>query len=129
MNLVEFVKKHTRRSACKCGRCIDADMGQEHDPKTHTVDVGFFSVSAVDDPSVEELRRLIQEWPGQFGVKIDLLDELPHRMEDIGGWIGSQEIALQLMGLGQLLGLWIVFTDCSLVVTVPNGFFDERPSD
>ena len=107
--LIKYIEKHCERGACQCGHCIDAvDNPEEHQPTGHTADLVFFEVRAVGDPSAEELRGLISE-EGEF-TDVDLFDGEEHSYMEVGGWIGSQNYALMLMGLGSLLGLWKLLT-------------------
>lgn len=97
--LVDYVEKHTvpiREDAS--GRI---DRG---------VDVFFFTVKVVGDPVADDLSKLIRNAKqGEF-CDLDLLDINEHSFLEIGGWIGSQELALRLMGLGKHLDLWNVIT-------------------
>jgi len=85
---------------------------------------GFFEVSAVDPESgkllvtANELAEavglaLLQE-RGEFSdISRDRFQEGPSYIE-LGGWIGSQQVAIQLMGLGASLGLWDLVTPALL---------------
>jgi len=118
--LREYVAAHTSRTACRCGKCFtsgpDKLPGQESEWAVgafhHTADMVFFEVSTVDNPSPDVLRRLVGENidNGEFGTRLDMLDNLEHSYIEVGHWIGDQGIAMQLMGLGWLLGLWQVMT-------------------
>lgn len=105
--LGSYVVKHSKRGQCRCGRCIDG--GQEQ-PSGHTSDVYFFEVAANDYiPDGTELTRLIKEHEGAFN-EINLFDGKEHGYIELGGWVGDQGVALQLMGLGEILGLWKLMT-------------------
>jgi hypothetical protein len=119
--LIEYVMKYAERGACQCGRCIDAPPNPElHQPTGHTADVGFFKVKAREGADAEELTRLIKaNKRGEFG-DADPFDGLPHSFIELGGWIGDQGLAMMLMGLGAVLGLWRVFAAHGVVVIVPN---------
>lgn len=121
MNLQEYLDRHTLRGACRCGKCCDSGPEPEkNQPAGHTADMIFFKVSAVDDPSAEELRRLIGETKGEF-TQVNLLDGKEHSYIEIGAWIGDQGAALRLMGLGALLGLWKLLTPRTVLgVSLPD---------
>lgn len=111
--LREYVTAHTMRGDCTCGRCID---GKEHpeQPSGHTADMVFFKVAAKDNPDAEKLRELVSgSVEGDFG-NVDLFDGAEHNYMELGGWIGDQGLALTLMGLGSLLGLWKLLTPISI---------------
>jgi len=126
--LIEYVQNHTDRSVCSsrpywrnylclCGKCIDAgenkpveksqwDLVELVEPP-HTVNMFFFDVSAVGNPTAEEFVRLTNEHKGAFG-DADPLDGGEHGYMELGGWIGDQGLAMQYMALGKILGLWQV---------------------
>lgn len=108
--LIDYITRHTVRGACTCGRCADAvaNPGQ-HQPAGHTADLIFFKVSAKDNPDTEKLRELIKAQKGEFN-DCNLFDGRDHSYIEIGGWIGDQGLALMLMGLGSVLGLWKLLT-------------------
>ena len=113
--LFDFIAKHSIRGACTCGLCIDAPENPEDiQPKDHTVDMEFFKVSLKNNPDPEVLRQLIKENPTGAFADIDLFDGKDHNFIEIGGWIGDQGLAIVLMGMGDLLGLWEVFTPTKL---------------
>ena len=109
--LVEFIAKHAERGACQCGKCIDAvDHPENHQPTGHTADLVFFKVAAKDSPDAEQLKTLIRvNFKGEF-CDLNPLDGSEHSYIEIGGWIGSQDYGLMLMGLGTVLGLWKLLT-------------------
>lgn len=104
-NLVNYVREHTDRNACTCGKCIVS--GPDTPMTGHTVDMFFFDVCAKNDPNADELRKLIAEHPGEFGP-CNPLDGQEHSYIEVGGWIGDQGLGMQLMGLGVILKLWEV---------------------
>lgn len=113
MNLVEYVISHTDRTECKCGQCFMPVQGpEEFNP--HTADMIFFRVSKVGEPKVDEFKKLIAEWPGEFGSTVNPLDGKDHSYLELGGWIGDQGIAMQFMGLGVLLGIFNLLTPVTL---------------
>lgn len=105
--LRDYVAAHTARTACRCGKCLTDGPGKL---EGHTADLVFFEVSAAGDPDADELRRLVRG--ARHGEFIDLepLDGNEHSYLEIGSWIGDQGLAMQLMGLGTILGLWNLMT-------------------
>jgi len=71
-------------------------------------DVIFFKVAS-DGAKPGELRDLVIDYKGEF-CNVDLLDGREHTYIEIGGWIGDQGMALRLIGLGHLMGLWELLT-------------------
>jgi len=102
-NLCKFVMDHAERGTCRCGKCCD-HPGEDTQPDDHTVDMVFFNVSAKNNPDADQLRELINE------SDFDPWDGKEHSYIEVGGWIGDQGVALMLMGLGALLGLWKLMT-------------------
>ena len=111
-NLASYIRNHVERGSCLCGKCVDAPTVSMQ-PTGHTSDVIYFRVRAFGEPNAEELRRLIVAHPGIFS-QVDLFDGQEHNYQELGGWIGNQELALMLMGLGELLELWTLITPRSL---------------
>ena len=122
--LIDFVKKHAVRGACMCGQCIDAPSNPEkHQPIGHTSDVHFFKVALRNvDADKEELKNelidILKSHEGEFNV-VDLFDGKEHGYMEIGGWVGDQGLALTLMGLGELLGVWELMTPERLMPFLP----------
>lgn len=78
------------------------------------IDLHFIWVGGVEGNSPEHLRDLFEaalEYKnGEFGaIDRDRAKGGPSYIE-WGGWLGSQDIALQMLGLGELLGWWEVVT-------------------
>lgn len=108
--LAEYVMQHVERGACQCGKCMDAPADPvKHQPTGHTADLVFFKVRATNDPKADELRELIRAHKGDYGP-VDPLDGKEHNFLELGGYMGDQGLALMLMGLGSLLGLWSLMT-------------------
>lgn len=115
--LSKYIVGHCIRGACTCGRCIDAPPdAKDLQPNGHTVDLQFFKVAMKGDPLdvdkeiiKDELINLIKEHKGDF-CDIDLFDGKEHNFIEIGGWIGDQGLALMLIGMGELIGIWKVAT-------------------
>lgn len=93
------------------------DYLQAHTAVTEQVDapqhadVGFFRVAATDTPDGEQLRALLRAnaAAGEY-AQVDVFDGHEHSYLELGAWLGSQDAALRLMGLGELLGLWQLLT-------------------
>lgn len=143
MTLIDFIDKYSIRGACQCGACADAlNDPKDHQPdvRLHTSDVVFFNVAlinATDDemPLVQGmLRGLIEaEVPGL----LDAMNEINYM--HLGAIVGDQGYALQLMGLGEILGLWEVMTpkkmlagfgltESQLMLMARTGYVTIRPS-
>jgi len=121
MNIQEYVRNHTNRSACRCGKCIDAPPpGPERTVEigrmlaAHTVNMYFFDVSARGEPTAEEFVNLTKACRGEF-EEVNPLDGEEHSYIQLGGWIGDQGLAMQYMALGHLLGLWQVMTPAAIL--------------
>jgi hypothetical protein len=89
--------------------------------------VGFFGVKRAEGSTIngEQLARYIEAaQQGEFGeITCARLMEGPSYIE-LGGWIGDQGVALQLIGLGAILGLWDVVLPQSLGITDPETIQD-----
>ena len=95
--LLEFVREHTQRLPAEGPTPEDAQ------------DLVFFKVRAVGQPRSSALKALLAAHPGQFG-EVDPFDGQEHSYIELGGWLGDQGTALDLMGLGAHLGLWQLLT-------------------
>jgi len=105
-SLNNYVRLHVQRGACRCGQCIDAPKNPElKQPQgTHTADMIFFSVSAIENPDKEDFIALVRaEFPRW-------LDGEEHNYLEMGGDMGDQGIALMTMGLGHILKVWTLIT-------------------
>ncbi len=106
--LADYVSKHADRGTCRCGKCID-HPGTDKQPEGHTADVVFFEVSS-RGADCDQLKQLvIDAKQGCYG-DVDVFDGKEHGYMELGGWIGDQGLALMLMGLGKVLGLWQLLT-------------------
>lgn len=55
--LIEYVRQHSERGACCCGKCCDAPENPESkQPTGHTANLEFFEVSAINGPDADVLR-------------------------------------------------------------------------
>ena len=71
-----------------------------------TVDVGLGVVAVSADASADELRPLITaNREGFNGLAIDPLDGNTYDFLHLGGWLGSQELALRFMALTTAVNL------------------------
>lgn len=104
MNLAQYVQTHTVRSDNPKGPRPDLN-----DSEAQIADVIFFKVAAWNAPSAAELRRLCEQHTPAFNP-CRLFDGKGHNFMEIGAWIGDQGLALQLIGLGALLGLWKIMS-------------------
>lgn len=108
-DLRRFVANHSERGACRCGKCVE-HPGQDKQPEGHAVDLVFFDVSTKGEPDADELRRLISEARHGEHCDLDPWDGREHSYIEVGGWIGDQGLALMLIGIGTVLGLWPLMT-------------------
>ncbi len=115
-NLAKYVIENCIRGSCTCGRCTDSPA-KKFQPDGHTADVQFFKVALKNSMSTDVDRetikknfiQLIKNHKGIY-KDIDLFDGNEYNFVDIGAWVGNQGIALELMGMGELLGMWKVVT-------------------
>lgn len=114
--LIAYILSHTERGECHCGLCCDAKLDAAVPP--HSVNVHFFWVAAKDSPTRERLLELLRAHYPSFGR----LEKGPSYIE-IGAELGDQGLALLLIGLGGLVGLWQVITPEAL------GFDEEMAKE
>jgi hypothetical protein len=95
--LCNYVRQHTRR------------VESTADVPAAFADLVFFKVTLDGSPQVSELKRLMTAHPAEF-ESVNPLDGREHSFVELGGWLGDQGVALDLMGLGALLGLWQLLT-------------------
>lgn len=113
--LVEYVLQYSDRGACLCGLCCDEGNDPHHQqPSGHTADVAFFKVCVKEGASASALRDLIMQHKGVFS-EVNPLEGGYRDYIELGQWLGDQGIALRLMGLGSLLGIWTLITPRSIV--------------
>lgn len=83
------------------------------------VDVYFFTVKAAPGANAATLQALVRAHKGVH-VEVDLFDGKEHGYPEIGAWLGSQEAALALIGLGTQLELWQLLSPRTMLgVDVP----------
>lgn len=121
--LISYIKNHAERGECTCGKCYDS-VDNPKQPLGHTANLIFFKVKAVNAPDKDELLQLIKSHPGEFN-SVDLFDGKEHSYLEIGGWIGDQGLALTLMGLGELVGLWKLITPYDFIKNLSDKLAKE----
>lgn len=95
-NLIYYVQKYAIRGECQCGKCIDVKEGPEVDP-AHSADLMFFKVHAAPGADKVELEKLVRDnVKGEFG-DVNIFDGAEHSYIELGGWIGDQGLAMQLV--------------------------------
>jgi hypothetical protein len=112
-DLERYVYEHTRRGECQCGGCID--KGDSPDPVGHTINLGFFKVSA-EEGDAETFTRLSKAHHGEH-CEVDPFDGTDHSYLELGAWIGDQGLAMQYMGLGVLLGIFKLIDPSALGIS------------
>jgi hypothetical protein len=110
--LSDYVLAHAERGECQCGRCADVDPNK---PALvgHTADTVFFKVRLKDEVVAADLKKLVEEHKGDYG-DVNVFDGKEHGYIELGAWIGDQGLALILMGMGELVGLWQLLTPYSM---------------
>lgn len=89
-------------------------MPHESDLRTKSVDVHFvvvgFTEHAADEPGFVAALRAALDGPGEFGPLFTKEFLAGPSYIALGGWLGSQDLALRFMALGELYELWKVIT-------------------
>ncbi|MDO9178673.1 MAG: hypothetical protein Q7U16_10245 [Agitococcus sp.] len=93
--LSAYVQQHTRRNA--------------RGTSSEAADLVFFEITLSADASSTELCTLLRSHKGEFN-DVNVFDGQEHGFIELGGWLGDQGIALELIGLGSQLGLWQLLT-------------------
>lgn len=91
--LADYIRNNTR--------CVP----REESAPEAAVDVEFFKVVADPKADAQVLRELVLAHSGEWG-NVDVFNGGEHSYLELGGWLGSQEYALRLIGLGTHLRLW-----------------------
>ena len=115
-DLAKYVIEHSIRGICTCGKC-NAPV-KKFQPDGHTVDLHFFKVALKNSQDLADAdkaiirKNFIQLMKSHKGIYngINILDGKEYNFIDIGRWIGDQSLALMLMGMGEILGVWKVAT-------------------
>lgn len=97
MTLPEYLMKHTT--------IVMPDNQTEND----AIDTHFLKVYMVNSPNVSDFKDLISNYTGEF-TTIDPFDGNEHSYIQLGAYLGSQDLALRFMALGQYLDLWEILT-------------------
>ncbi len=105
VTLPEYIQQHV--NICSCGKC-------EKEEGIKSTSVVFFEVFVKPSADADLLRVLIADHKGEF-AECNPLDGKEHGFIELGAWLGSQELALALMGLGCSLGLWNLLTPRSVL--------------
>lgn len=108
MSLQHYITEHTDRNGCRCRTCFAP--GEAKSLPEHTANMVFFDVAAKNNPTPEEMAKAISEHRGENASALNLLDGEEHSYKEVGAWVGDQQLALQLIGLGALLKLWEIQT-------------------
>lgn len=104
-NLRAFIEKHTESTPSGTG----------------DISVEFFDIKVKNNPVASTLSELVKaNTEGEFGTSFDLFDSNEHSYLNLGAWIGDQQTALKLMGLGSHLGLWEILSPSTLMPFLPN---------
>lgn len=107
-DLRDYVIKHSTRGACMCGKCVDGPPTPDLDqPAGHTVDVHFFKVALANKPDSDTFRTLVKEYIPEGASELSYIT--------LGGQVGDQGFALQIMGMGDLLGVWDLLTPKKMI--------------
>ena len=88
-----------------------ADDAQDEAP---IADMIFFRIKAKPEANAEEFKKALAEHQGVF-CSCNLFDKEEHNYMELGGWVGDQTMALGMMGLGSLLGLWKLLTPITVL--------------
>ncbi len=119
MTIADYIDKHTGRL---CASCAEKETKE---PNAKTANLVFFKMAAVGDPKAEDLRELVKKYESPYGP-IDLFDGNEHSYLEIGGLFGDQGLALRIMGLGHILGLWQLLTPRSILGPTLPADLEER---
>ena len=85
----------------------------------HFINVGFTELAA-DRDRFKRLLLAALNGRGEFAdITVERMAASPSYIE-IGGWIGSQDLALRLLALGELCELWQVITPAKLGIEGPE---------
>lgn len=115
-DLATYVTQYAVRGACQCGLCADAPAHPEqHQPlPEHSVDVTFFRVAAAEGARADDLRASVKSEHPEY------LNGAEHSYITIGADLGDQGIALMLIGLGHVLGLWRALSPATVLPSLPH---------
>ena len=72
----------------------------------------------ITDAEKKALKVILENHKGDF-AEMNPFDGKEHSYIEIGAWIGDQQMALRLMGLGELLGFWKVMHPRNMMPFLP----------
>jgi hypothetical protein len=78
-------------------------------PEDAEANVIFFGVRKGPQATSDALKSTMAAHEGVF-CNMNPLDGKEHNYLELGGWVGDQEAALLLIGLGAALGIWKLLT-------------------
>ena len=78
-------------------------------PEDADADVIFFGVRKGPKATADALKAAMAGHKGKFW-DVNPLDGAEHSYIELGGWVGDQGAALELIGLGAALGAWKLLT-------------------
>ena len=78
-------------------------------PEDADADVIFFGVRKGPEATADALKAAMSAHKGEF-CDLNPLDGQEHSYMELGGWVGDQGAALDLIGLGAALGAWKLLT-------------------
>lgn len=93
---------------------------QKQNQEENVADMIFFSVKLKNNADANKLEHLIKEIKRGVHCDVNIMDGSEHGYIEIGGWIGDQRLALMLMGIGSLLGLWKLLTPRTLIPQIDD---------
>lgn len=116
----EYTGDPKLKAVWKLGKLVHANISQVEAGTEGATSVGLFEIIQTKDSKLtaEKLVKAIKA-----AHKGHYQDETVERLLlgpsyiELGAWIGDQGLALCLMGLGEILGLWTVVTPRSLNIT------------
>jgi hypothetical protein len=99
----EYILGYSERGQCTCGKCLDGSPEASKEDNSHSAFNGFFTVSLKGNPNKEDFQKLAEDagiWPASGEISY----------LQMGAALDDQGIALQAMGMGDLLGAWRMLT-------------------
>lgn len=108
-DLIVYIEKHTEKI-----ENIERNEKWDLISLQKSIDVYFFSVVTIGNPTVEEFSQVTKNHKGAFS-RLNPLDGDRHWFPQIGAWVGDDSLALRYMALGSSLGLWNLYHPKMLV--------------
>lgn len=110
--LIAYVRAHTSQAP--------GDAEGEAIHNVHFMRIATDEAATDPAPLVALLERCLTERAGEFGeFDRDRLTGGPSYIE-LGGWVGDQGLAFQLMACGEAAGLWGIISPEKLGITGPE---------